>query len=85
MSFHDQSDPTVDPLRRLPGVFPDADATARVRRRCHAALARRAKRQAHESQPGGWRGQLFEAVWLLSLSLYLLMSVIETVRVAGAL
>lgn len=85
MSFHEQSDPTVELLRRLPEVFPETDATARVRRRCHAALARRAPRQAHESRSGGWRGPLFEAVWLLPVSLYLLMSVIETVRVASAL
>jgi hypothetical protein len=85
MSFHEQFDPTVDLLRRLPEVSPRAEATARVRRRCHAALARRAARYARDRRSGGWRGQLSEAVWLLPLGLYLLTSLIETVRVASSL
>ena len=84
MSFHEQSDPTIDLLRRLPGLSPQTEATARVRRRCHAALAR-AARPAHESRSGRWRVHLFEAAWILPLGLYLLISVIETVRVASSL
>ena len=84
MSFHEESDQTIDLLRRLPGVSPDAEATARVRRRCHAVLARRAARQTHR-RSGRWRGQLSEAIWLLPVGLYLLISVIETVRVASSL
>jgi hypothetical protein len=84
MSFHEESDQTIDLLRRLPFVSPDAEATARVRRRCHAVLARRAARQTHR-RSGQWRGQLSEAIWLLPVGLYLLISVIETVRVASSL
>ena len=85
MSFDEPSDPTLDALRRLPGVPPRADGTARVRRRCHAALSRRAARLAHDGRSGTWQGQLLEAAWLLPLGLYLLISVIETMRVAGSL
>ena len=84
MSFHEESDQIIDLLRRLPGVSPDAEATARVRRRCHAVLTRRAARQTHR-RCGQWRGQLSEAIWLLPVGLYLLISVIETVRVASSL
>ena len=85
MSFQEPFDPTVDLLRRLPGVSADPDATARVRRRCHAVLARRAARRARERQAAGRQGQLLEAIWLLPLGLYLLISVIETMRVASSL
>lgn len=84
MSFDDPSDPTLDLLRRLPEVSPEADATARVRRRCHATLARRAQRHAR-NRSVRQQGQLSGAIWLLPLGFYLLISVIETVRVAGSL
>lgn len=85
MSFHEQSDPTLDLLRGLPAVSPRPEATARVRRRCHAALARRAERQARHTRYLESRGRLFEAAWLVPVGLYLLISVIETVRVASSL
>jgi hypothetical protein len=85
MSFPEPSDPTLDLLRLLPDVSPHADATARVRRRCHAVLARRAARRALGSRSVTLRAQLLEAAWLLPLGLYLLISVIETVRVASSL
>jgi hypothetical protein len=84
MSFHEQFDPTIDLLRGLPQVAPQSEATARVRRSCHAAMARRAPRQARDSRSRRWRG-LSEAVWILPLGLYLLASVIETVRVVISL
>jgi hypothetical protein len=85
MSFHEQFDPTIDLLRRLPQPSPEADATARVRRRCHAALARRTAHRTRAYQPNRWRGQVSEAVWIVPLGLYLLASIIETVRVASSL
>lgn len=86
MSSHEPFEPTVDLLRRLPGVSsPGAEATSRVRRRCHAVLTHRAERQAHNSQSRGWRGRLFDVFLLLPLCLYLLISIIETVRVASSL
>ncbi len=85
MSYPEPPDPTLDLLRRLPGASPQTEATARVRRRCHAVLARRAARMAHDSRPGTRQGQLLDAAWLLPLGLYLLISVIETMRVASSL
>ena len=85
MSSHEQFDPTIDLLRRLPHTSPEADATARVRRRCHAAMARRTARRARANRPDRWRWQLSEAAWIVPLGLYLLASVIETMRVASSL
>ena len=85
MSFHERSDPTGDLLRQLPALSPGAEATARVRHRCHAVLARRAAHEAHDSRPGRWQRGLAEAFWLVPLGLYLLISVIETMRVAASL
>ena len=85
MSSHEPFDPTTDLLRGLPQVSPESEATARVRRRCHAAMARRAARDARDNRSRRWRGQLSEAVWIVPLGLYLLASVIETVRVVISL
>jgi len=85
MSFHEQFDPAIDLLRRLPQPSPEAEATARVRRRCHAALARRTARRVRANRPDRWRGQLSDAVWIVTLGLYLLASVVETLKVAGSL
>jgi hypothetical protein len=87
MSSHEPCDPTLELLRGLPGLPPDAAAAARVRRRCHAAMARGAARHARRSdpsQPPG-PGRLFDAVLMLSMSLYLAASVVEAVRVASSL
>lgn len=85
MSSHEPFDPTIDLLRRLAHVSPEADATARVRRRCHAAMARRTARRARANRPDRWRGQLSDAVWIVPLGLYLLASVVETLKVASSL
>ena len=85
MSFHEQFDPTIDLLRRLPQPSPDTGATARVRRRCHAALARRTAHRTRANRLNQWRRQVSEAVWMVPLGLYLLASIIETVRVASSL
>lgn len=85
MSFHEQFDPTIDLLRRLPQPPPETDATARLRRRCHAAMARRTAHHACANQPDRWRGQVSAVVWIVPLGLYLLASIIETMRVASAL
>ena len=85
MSFHEQRDPTLDLLLRLPPVSPDPEATARVRRRCHAAMARRAALQARSGRSGLRRRRLFEAVLMLSMGLYLVASIAEAVRVVGSL
>jgi len=85
MSFHEQFDPTIDLLRRLPQPPPETNATARVRRRCHAAMARRTAHRARANRPDPWRFHLSEAVWIVPLSLYLLAAVIETMRVASSL
>jgi len=85
MSSHEQRDPTFELLRRLPQVSPDAVAAARVRRRCHAAMARRAALQARGSRSALRPGRLSETVLILSMGLYLVAVVAEAVRVAGSL
>jgi hypothetical protein len=85
MSFHEQFDPTIDLLRRLPQPPPETDATARVRRRCHAAMARRTAHRARANRPDRWRGQVSDAAWIVPLGLYLLATIIETMKVATSL
>jgi len=75
----------IDLLRRLPHPSPEPDATARARRICHAAMARRTERRARANRPNPWRAQLSDAAWIVPLGLYLLASVIETLKVAGSL
>jgi hypothetical protein len=85
MPSHERCDPTLESLRRLPPVSPDAEAAARVRRRCHAAMTRRAARHARQysSHPRA-PGRLFAAALMLSLSLYLAASLVEAVRIASS-
>ena len=85
MSSHEQHDPTLEPLMGLPQVSPDPETVARVRRRCHAAMARRAALQARSSRSGLRPWRLSEAVLMLSMGLYLVAAVAEAVRVAGSL
>ena len=85
MSSQEQHDPTLELLMGLPRVSPDPEAAARVRRRCHAALARRAAVQARSSRSGMGPGRLSEAVLMLSMGLYLVAAFAEAVRVAGSL
>jgi hypothetical protein len=85
MLSQEQRDPTLELLRRLPRVSPDAEAAARVRRRCHAAMAHRTARRArsHSARLRG-TGRLFEAVLVLSMGVYLAASVAEALRVVVA-
>lgn len=85
MSSHEQLDPTLDLLLRLPQVSPDPETVARVRRRCHAAMARRTVRHARGSRSGIRPGRLSEAVLMLSTGLYLVAAVAKVVLVVGSL
>jgi hypothetical protein len=86
MASHEPCDPTSELLRRLPRVAPDPDAAARVRRRCHAAMERRAALQAAPRSRSGRRPTpLPEAALILSMGLYLAASLAEAVRVASSL
>ena len=85
MSSHEQHDPTLELLMGLPQLSPDPEAAARVRLRCHAAMARRAASQARSSRSGLTPWRLSEAVLMLSMGLYLVAAVAEAVRVAGSL
>jgi hypothetical protein len=85
MSSQEQCDPILELLRRLPQVSPDSEAAARVRHRCHAAMARRTARRTRDHQSGRrWPGRLSDAVLVLSMGLYLAASVAEAVRVVVA-
>ena len=81
MSSHEQHDPILELLMGLPQLSPDPEAAARVRRRCHAAMARRTALRPSGLRP--WR--LSEAVLMLSVGVYLVAAVAEAVRVAGSL
>jgi hypothetical protein len=82
----EECDPTLELLLRLPRVSPDPEAATRARRRCHAAMARRAAFQARRGSRFRRRpGRLSEAVLMLSIGLYLVASVAEAVRVASSL
>jgi hypothetical protein len=84
MSSHEQHDQTFKLLLRLPQLSPDPEAAARVRRRCHAAMARRAALRAGGSRSGLRPGRLSEAVLMLSMGLYLVTAIAEAVRVAAS-
>ena len=85
MSSHEQHDPILELLMGLPQLSPDPEAAARVRRRCHAAMARRAAFQARSNQSGLRPWRLSEAALMLSMGLYLVAAVVEAVRVTGSL
>ena len=85
MSSHEQREPILEALLRLPPVSPDPEAAARVRRRCHAAMARRAALRARSSGSGLRPVGLSGTVLILSTGVYFLAALAEAVRVAASL
>jgi hypothetical protein len=72
------TDPLLRLLESLPHAEPDRHRTARVRTRCHAALARKRQRRA---QP---RSQRFGETVLVALgAVYLLESVRQALLLYG--
>jgi hypothetical protein len=81
MSPSERPDPVLEALRHLPPVADDSAATARVRGRCHDAMARRAaRRHRPEVRPGRWP----DAVLVLSMSVYLTAAVSTALRLAAS-
>ena len=67
----------------LPPVVPDIEREARVRKRCHAALARRVSRR---TAPGGASGSgLLDIAAATALCGYLAAVVAEALRLGGSL
>ena len=85
MSSHEPSDPTLEWLPRLSPLSPDPEATARVRRRCHAAMARRTALDARQERSGFRPGRAIESILMLTIGLYLVAAIAEAVQVAGSL
>ena len=82
MSLHEH-DPILEPLFGLPRPAEDPDRSARVRQRCHALMASRVASQAPHSRPAPRRGRLDNAL-VLALGLYLVVALVEVVRVVGS-
>ena len=69
-------DRILQTLAGLPPIAPDIERETRVRARCHAAIARRALRQARA-------GQLIDLAAAAALIFYLAAVIAEAARLAG--
>jgi len=85
MTTHDDGDPILRLLSRLPRVAPPEASDQRVRSRCYAALA--ASHTALESQRGfaGIAPRIINAALALTGFIYAVATGFEALRLAGLL
>ena len=83
MSHPDFDERTLTQLSQLPALSPDALRAARVRARCRAQLARRAR--SAEPQPGFGRRVLAPLIVLGVCGIYVFSLVSTTLHLTGML